>query len=448
MGKGGVGRSGRGRRSAISHSRVFDVHMSLVHLQRRITNIGYWRSCVGTRAALLPECHAPLALLHMHFAKSVHHSHDNRREPALYKRSPSAGPETNRTMGRLKPTHAAISSSRVVLVLLGLIFGAQLIIIARYKAPCPAVEMAAALQDVSVPPIVSLAAASPVVDPFPPASPSPPASSVDAKSSSVDLVDPPLPRLPAPLIVACLANMRTVSTTAYNLARVLMERVDPNSVSGWEKDVTGTKADILTRDVVPKARGLVSMVYKSHIADQDYHESANFFLVTYRDPYDMVCSMAKMFRPVFFTDFSKALHSCHTMAQNERRIHELAEAAGPGYALHVHYSALHTIEGMTEVAEKMAQMWKVEGGVVDARGVAREVLELQAPPPGIFPVAHPRSELHANHITQSNSTKQDCAPMRKALEADERCRAWHARYERLFPPGTTELVRDSLGRRR
>jgi len=241
--------------------------------------------------------------------------------------------------------------------------------------------------------------------------------------------------------------MRTVSTTAYNLARVLMERVDPNSVSGFEKDVTGTKAEILTRDVVPKARGLVSMVYKSHIADQDYHESANFFLVTYRDPYDMVCSMGKMFRPVFFTDFSKALHSCHTMAQNERRIHELAEAAGPGNALHVHYSALHSIEGMTEVAEAMARIWKVQGGVVDARGVAREVLELQAPPAGVFPVAHPRSELHANHITKSNSTKQDCAEMRKALEADERCRAWHLRYERMFPPGTTELVRNSLTRR-
>jgi len=91
----------------------------------------------------------------------------------------------------------------------------------------------------------------------------------------------------------------------------------------------------------------------------------------------------------------------------------------------VHYSALHSIEGMTEVAEAMARMWKVQGGVVYARGVAREVLELQAPPAGVFPVAHPRSELHANHITKSNSTKQDCAEMRKALEADERCRAWH-----------------------
>jgi len=193
----------------------------------------------------------------------------------------------------------AVSSSRVVLVFLGLIFGAQLIIIARYKAPCP-VAMTAAVPDVVVPAVASLAA---VESSSSPAAPSVDAASLsadaaDASASSLDIIDPPLPRLPAPLMVACLANMRTVSTTAYNLARVLMERVDPNSVSGFEKDVTGTKAKIFTRDVVPKARGLVSMVYKSHIADQDYHESANFFLVTYRDPYDMVCSMGKMFRPV------------------------------------------------------------------------------------------------------------------------------------------------------
>ncbi len=30
--------------------------------------------------------------------------------------------------------------------------------------------------------------------------------------------------------------MRTVSTTAFNLARVLMEHVDPNSISGWESE--------------------------------------------------------------------------------------------------------------------------------------------------------------------------------------------------------------------
>jgi len=78
---------------------------------------------------------------------------------------------------------------------------------------------------------------------------------------------------------------------------------------------------------------------------------------------------------------------------------------------------------MTEVVEAMARMRKVQGGVVDARGIAREMMELQSPPLEIFSVSDPRSEPYANHITQSKDTKQDCAPMRAALEADERCRA-------------------------
>ena len=236
--------------------------------------------------------------------------------------------------------------------------------------------------------------------------------------------------------------MRTVSTTAYNLARVLMERVDPNSVSGWEKDFTGSKKRILIRDVVPKAKGQVSMVYKSHWADQEYHNSADFFLVTHRDPYDMVCSMGNMFRPVFFTDFRKAVKSCRGMADNEKGILQVASKSGS--ALHVHHSALYSAESMAQVVEAMALKWNVTGGKIDARGVAREVLELRAPPEGIFPVAHPRTELHADHITASSSTKKDCTELRRALEADSVCRAWHDRYEQSFPPGTAQLVRDTI----
>jgi hypothetical protein len=208
--------------------------------------------------------------------------------------------------------------------------------------------------------------------------------------------------------------------------------------------MTGIDANVVIRDVVSKARGLVSMVYKSHTPNYTYHKSANFFLVTHRDPYDMVCSQAKMLAAIFFKDFNQALHSCHTIAQDEPLILELAEAAGPGNALYVHSSALHSIEVMTEVVEAMARMWKVQGGVVDASGVAREVLELHSPPPGVFPVSNPRSELHANRITQWKNTPQDYARMREVLEADERCRAWHTRHESTFPRGTTELVKDSL----
>ncbi|EWM24996.1 hypothetical protein Naga_100068g30, partial [Nannochloropsis gaditana] len=112
--------------------------------------------------------------------------------------------------------------SSQLLSLLGLIFCAQLYIIFHSSSS----SSCAGKEQHAIPTPASLAA-----------SPS--------SSPTVPLEDPPLPRLSKPLIVACLANMRTVSTTAYNLARVLMERVDPNSVSGWEKDVTGSKKRIL-----------------------------------------------------------------------------------------------------------------------------------------------------------------------------------------------------------
>ncbi|EWM24994.1 hypothetical protein Naga_101727g1, partial [Nannochloropsis gaditana] len=113
--------------------------------------------------------------------------------------------------------------SSQLLLLLGLIFCAQLYIIFHSSS-----SSCAGKEQHAIPTPASLAA-----------SPS--------SSPTVPLEDPPLPRLSKPLIVACLANMRTVSTTAYNLARVLMERVDSNSVSGWEKnpiqDVAGKKKE-------------------------------------------------------------------------------------------------------------------------------------------------------------------------------------------------------------
>jgi|EP00624_Nannochloropsis_granulata_P001260 hypothetical protein len=109
-------------------------------------------------------------------------------------------------MDRLKSWPVKTSSSRLVLVLLGLI--SQLVIIMWYEAPCPAATVAVAEYDVAAQAAVSLAAD---------------ASSSSSQSSSLDNVNPPLPSLAAPLIVACLANPRSVSTVAYNLARVLME---------------------------------------------------------------------------------------------------------------------------------------------------------------------------------------------------------------------------------
>lgn len=41
------------------------------------------------------------------------------------------------------------------------------------------------------------------------------------------------------MTVVAISQSRTSSTVAFNLARILLERLDPTTVSGWETDVLG-----------------------------------------------------------------------------------------------------------------------------------------------------------------------------------------------------------------
>lgn len=207
-------------------------------------------------------------------------------------------------------------------------------------------------------------------------------------------------------------------------------------------DFVSSKTNIRVRDVVPNAKEKVGVVYKAHNANQPYHEHADFFVSTYRDPYDIMCSMGHMFVPKVFHDRHFAVEKCAKMAQNENRIIRLARARGPGQSLHIDSNALHSLEGMTEIAERLIELWGVEGGPVNAKAIAMEVLALKSPDPGIFPVAHPRTELHAHHITKSNRTKGDCERIRPWLEADDRCRTWRNRYLRMFPEGGPVMLDD------
>ena len=243
------------------------------------------------------------------------------------------------------------------------------------------------------------------------------------------------PRLPGPLTVACLSSQRTLSTTAFNLVRVLMERVDPNAISGWDNDVVGSKPDERLRDVLPNAHGKVSVVYKSHNGRVEQHQHADFFVVTYRDPYAVMCSMGHMFVPAIFHDAGKAAAKCHRMAANEAGIRYWATTEGP-QALHINSDALKSMDGMVQIVQVLMKKWGVQGGTLDAREVAAEVLELVSPEKGIFAVAHPRTELHPHHITSSTTTQQDCEALQKVIEADEVCRAWHEGYGAMFPEGS------------
>lgn len=279
-------------------------------------------------------------------------------------------------------------------------------------------------------------------------------STQDATSTSTGSAPYVPPRLPRPLTVACLSSQRTVSTTAFNLVRVLMERVDPNSISGWEHDVIGSKPNERVQGILPKVHGKVSMVYKSHAGGAEHHKHADFFVVTYRDPYEVMCSMGRMFVPKIFKDDRKAVGKCRKMAENEAGIRYWAGGREGGkktqtQAVHINSEALKSMEGMVEVVEMLMDKWGVVGGGLDPRSIAMEVLELESPPEGVFAVANPRSELHPHHITGGGEeTEGDCDVLKAVLEEDGVCRAWHDRFEAMFPQGSSAVFDEASARAR
>jgi len=277
------------------------------------------------------------------------------------------------------------------------------------------------------------------------------AATKDTTSITTDPAPYVPPRLPGPLTVACLSSQRTVSTTAFNLVRVLMERVDPNSISGWEHDLIGSKPNERVQGVLPKVHGKVSMVYKSHAGGAEHHKHADFFVVTYRDPYEVMCSMGRMFMPKIFKDDRKAVGKCRKMAENEAGIRYWAGGREGGktqtQAVHINSDALKSMEGMVEVVQMLMDKWGVVGGELDPRSIAMEVLELESPPEGVFVVANPRSELHPHHITGGGEeTMGDCEVLKAVLEEDGVCRAWHDSFEAMFPEGSSAVFDEASPR--
>lgn len=62
-------------------------------------------------------------------------------------------------------------------------------------------------------------------------------SSSGAAGAADDFRNPSLAQ--GPMTVVAISQSRTSSTVAFNLARILLERLDPATVSGWEDDILG-----------------------------------------------------------------------------------------------------------------------------------------------------------------------------------------------------------------
>lgn len=159
-------------------------------------------------------------------------------------------------------------------------------------------------------------------------------------------------------------------------------------------------------------------------------------LTSYRDPYDAICSEARKFHPYLFTDIEAAHKICAARVQVEQGVRALA-AKAPRGSLHVDASLLWSREGLLAVAQELVAAWGVTPGTrgpLDLEGVVADVLRLEPPPPGVFPVHAQRTLLHPQHNTGASSAegKASCKELMAALAKDSACQGLHTRYVRLF----------------
>ena len=222
-----------------------------------------------------------------------------------------------------------------------------------------------------------------------------------------------------------------------------MERLDPNTISGWEDDIIGIsnyteRSPTPIRELVPKVHGKTSLLYKSHIPFQEYiqeHQGAtDFFLVTYRAPYDAMCSLAKKFLPSMFKRDEVTINECRNWARYEMEIQRLALNAPLG-SLHIESSILRSTEGVMAIVKQLVEMWNVEPGTkaLDLEGIVADVMRLEAPPEGIFQAHHPRSLMHPQHETaKSPKDAEKCKRIIALMSQDELCSQHDDRYRRLF----------------
>lgn len=182
------------------------------------------------------------------------------------------------------------------------------------------------------------------------------------------------------------------------------------------------------------------MVIKTHLPRQPYLQAQptpfDFILTSYRNPYEAICSEARKFHQYLFDDTAAAHHVCEQRATTDEQIRLLA-ARAPRGSLHVDASLLWSHEGLLSISKELMEMWDAAPGTrggVDIEAVVADVLRLAPPPPGVFPMHAPRTLLHPQHNTGSESTegKAACQGLVDTLAENPSCRQLHERYVRLF----------------
>ena len=201
---------------------------------------------------------------------------------------------------------------------------------------------------------------------------------------------------------------RSGSTILFNLMRILVRRIDPNVIAVWVSDIDEAKLDYWQKNNV-------SVIVKTHSLVQTWLPRLGTLLLTYRDPYELACSLVHK-------DGSVSISMCPKIVCEEYHLRSHLHLA---YALDYRRLAHELPTLVVEVARA------VQLPALDTRAVDEVVSELQALRPvaygnDLISAQHPVTLLHRNHVAQpaatgSSSYTSRCEPHLRPLRQDLIC---------------------------
>lgn len=261
-------------------------------------------------------------------------------------------------------------------------------------------------------------------------------SSPSLRQSSSFTTSPPPPDLPSPITIACLGLPRSGSTITFNLVRLLMERLDPNTISGYiyDKIISNPSEDPSKLEfqqlshALPRLHKKLPVIYKSHDLDEDMYNATDFFIIPYRDPLEAACSMAMMFNHESLDQPEKAKEG-HQYMQSLIKTYKKFLSNNNKNVIHIHYSALLSDEGKVEIIQHLLDMFGIQGQI-DIQAIIHDLQRLQSPQDGLV-LHHPRSLYHSQHVTDPNN-KGRCKKLIAYLESDEEFKSLREEQARML----------------
>lgn len=221
-----------------------------------------------------------------------------------------------------------------------------------------------------------------------------------------------------PDIIGCLGAPRSGSTLTFNLVRLLVDKIDPNSASGWIDDVVGGQK---LKEIIPKMRGHLSVVYKAHdLDDVDVINATDIFILSHRAPFDAICSIGLMFDNKLLLHGDSAVRACHWMRCSQKKIYQ---AIGNKPAIDMEFDDLADDLKLTNVLQKLTTMLQMRRVFIDFDEIVQRVRLLKPPPKDIFQIHHPKTLLHEHHVHSAEENRA-CDGLRQALMGDPFCSSW------------------------